>query len=224
MRTSEMPVPTPISATIRRRIFGVGLISSSAIPVGQSNSEGLRAVNSNGIEELIHSNEIMAIFEVFYQPGKLFASLENRRAAWVVPLILGVLLLLGTTVAAVRLIGMETIIRQQLQNTRLSPEQMQTALSQANTPCRLYVTYAATVVVGAVSLMVITGLLTLFAMVGSKQPKFGTNFSMVALASFPYRLVVCLMSVLVLLAAPDRSALDINNLLATNVGAFMDKD
>src|SRR6266853_6939635 len=79
MRTSEMPVPTPISATIRRRIFGVGLISSSAIPVGQSNSEGLRAVNSNGIEELIHSNEIMAIFEVFYQPGKLFASLENRR-------------------------------------------------------------------------------------------------------------------------------------------------
>jgi len=166
----------------------------------------------------------MAIFEVFYQPGKLFASLENRRAAWVVPLILGVLLLLGTTVAAVRLIGMETIIRQQLQNTRLSPEQMQTALSQANTPGRLYVTYAATVVVGAVSLLVITGLLTLFAMVGSKQPKFGTNFSMVALASFPYRLVVCLMSVLVLLAAPDRSALDINNLLATNVGAFMDKD
>jgi hypothetical protein len=30
--------------------------------------------------------------------------------------------------------------------------------------------------------------------------------------------------VLVLLAAPDRSVLDINNLLATNVGAFMDKD
>jgi hypothetical protein len=166
----------------------------------------------------------MGIFEVFYEPGKLFATLENRRAAWVAPLILGVLLLLGTTVAAVRLIGMEAIVRQQLQNTRLSPEQMQNALNQANTPARINVTYAGTVVVGTLSVLLIAGLLTLFAMVGSKQPKFSTNFSMVALASFPYRLVVCLMTVLVLLAAPDRSALDVSNMLATNVGAFMDKD
>jgi hypothetical protein len=30
--------------------------------------------------------------------------------------------------------------------------------------------------------------------------------------------------VLVVVAAPDRSVLDVQNLLATNVGAFMDKD
>jgi len=166
----------------------------------------------------------MGIFEVFYQPGKLFASLENRRAAWVIPLILGVLLLLGTTVAAVRMIGMDTIMRQQLQNTRLSPEQMQTALDRANSPGILYLTYASPVVVGTLSILLIAGLLTLFALIGSKQPKFSTNFSMVALAFFPYRVVTCLMTVLVLLVAPDRSALDISNLLATNVGAFMDKD
>jgi hypothetical protein len=47
---------------------------------------------------------------------------------------------------------------------------------------------------------------------------------MVTLAYFPYTLVVCVMSVLVLLVAPDRSVLDVNNLLATNVGAFMNKD
>lgn len=166
----------------------------------------------------------MGIIEVFYKPGKLFASLENRRAPWVVPLLLGVLLLLVTTVAAVRMIGMDTIMRQQLQNTRLSPEQMQTALDRANSPGVRYITYASPVVVGTLSILLIAGLLTLFALIGSKQPKFSTNFSMVALAFFPYRVVTCLMTVLVLVAAPDRSVLDISNLLATNAGAFVDKD
>lgn len=166
----------------------------------------------------------MGIFEVFYQPGTLFASLEKRRGVWVVPLILSLLLTLGTTVAAVRLVGMETLARQRLQSFRLSPEQMQQALDRANSPGQLYATYAGAIVGAAVVLLVIAGLLTLFALVGSKQPKFSTNFSMVTLAYFPYTLVVCVMSVLVLLLAPDRSVLDINNLLATNIGAFMDKD
>jgi hypothetical protein len=166
----------------------------------------------------------MGIFEVFYQPGKLFSSLENRRAAWVAPLILGLILTTVTSVMAIRLIGMETIFRQRLQNTQLTPEQMQTALDRANSPIVLYLSYASPVVVGLLVLLLIAGLLTIFALIGSKQPKFSTNFSMVTLAYFPYTLVVCLMTVLVLLAAPDRSVLDINNLLATNVGAFMDKD
>jgi hypothetical protein len=166
----------------------------------------------------------MGILEVFYQPGKLFSSLEQRRAAWVAPLLLGLLLTTATTVVAIRMIGMETIIRQRIQNSQLSPEQMQNALNQANSPVILYLSYVSPVVFGALALLVVTGLLMLFALIGSKQPKFSTNFSMVALAYFPYQLVVCLMTVLVLMAAPDRSVLDINNLLATNVGAFMDKD
>jgi hypothetical protein len=166
----------------------------------------------------------MGIFEVFYQPGKLFSSLETRRAAWVAPLILGTLAIVVTQVAVVRRIGMETIIRQQLEGTRLSPEQLQTVMTAANTPAATYRTYAAGILVGPVSLLFIAGLLTLFALVGSKQPKYGTNFSMVTLAFFPYRLVVCLMTVLVLLTAPDPTVLDSGNLLATNVGAFMDKD
>jgi hypothetical protein len=166
----------------------------------------------------------MGILEVFYQPGKVFASLETRRAAWVAPLILGLLLTLGTTVSAIRMIGMDTIVRQRLQSFRLSPEQMQQALERSNSPGQLYVTYAGAVVGGALVLLAIAGLLTIFALVGSKQPKFSTNFSMVTLAYFPYTLVVCLMTVLVLQMAPDRSVLDINNLLATNIGAFMNKD
>jgi hypothetical protein len=166
----------------------------------------------------------MGIFEVFYQPGKLFASLENRRGAWVAPLLLGLLLMTLVTVMAINLIGMDTIIRQRLQGSQASPEQMQQALNQANSPAILYISYASPVVVGALALLVIAGLLTIFALVGSKQPKFSTNFSMVTLAYFPYTLVVSLMTILVLLAAPDRTVLDVNNLLATNVAAFMDKE
>jgi hypothetical protein len=166
----------------------------------------------------------MGILEIFYQPGTLFSSLEKRKAAWVAPLILGLILTTATTVTAIRMIGMDTIIRQRLQNTQLSPEQMQTALNQANSPAILYASYASPVVAGTLVLLLITGLLTIFALVGSKQPKFSTNFSMVTLAYFPFTLVTCLMTVLVLVVAPDRSVLDINNLLATNVGAFMNKD
>jgi hypothetical protein len=166
----------------------------------------------------------MGIFEVFYQPGKLFASLENRRGQWVAPLLLGLLLTTGVTVMAIQTIGMDTIIRQRLQGSQISPEQMQQALNQANSPAILYISYASPVIVGTIALLALAGLLTIFALVGSKQPKFSTNFSMVTLAYFPYTLVVSLMTGLVLLAAPDRSVLDINNLLATNVGAFMDKE
>jgi hypothetical protein len=175
---------------------------------------------------MIHSFAIsmMAIFEVFHEPGKLFASLPERRAAWIAPLILNVLLVLAITMAAVRMIGMETIIRQQLQNTRLSPEQMQTALNRATAPSQVYITYIGAAAGVIVSLLLIAGLLTVFAMMGSKQPKFGANFAMVTLAMLPYRLLVCVMTVLVILASPDRTSLDVTNILATNAGAFMDKE
>ena len=190
--------------------------------VRPSLSDSLTAGSAPNADTL---HQTMGIFEVFYQPGKLSPVWRNGRAAWVAPLLLGSAPASVTTVTAVRLIGMETIIRQQLQNTRLTPEQMQTALNQANSPAVLYVLTPAPVVVGLVALLLIAGLLTIFAMVGSKQPKFSTNFSMVTLAFFPYTAGdlpddgACAVS-------PRRIAvsLDINNLLATNVGAFVDKE
>lgn len=166
----------------------------------------------------------MAILEVFYAPGKLFSSLEGRRGAWVLPLILTMLLSLATNVFAIKKIGMESIVRQRVQSMNLSPEQMQQAMDRANSPVQLYATYAGTVIGAPLILAAIAGLLMIFALVGSKQPKFGVNFSMVTLANFPYVLVVCIMSVLVLMIAPDPTTLDSTNLLSTNIAAFIDKD
>lgn len=166
----------------------------------------------------------MAILEVFYAPGKLFSSLENRRGAWVLPFLLNLLLSLGTSLYAIHVVGMESIIRQRLQNTQMSPEQMQQALQSATRPGIIYIAAAQVVIVVALALLIIAGVLTIFALMGSKEPKFSVNFSMVNLAYWPYTLIVAIMSILVLLIAPDRTALDINNLLATNVAAFIDKD
>lgn len=166
----------------------------------------------------------MAILEVFYAPGKLFSSLESRRGAWVLPFLLNLLLSLGTSLYAIHVVGMESIIRQRLQNTQMSPEQMQQTLQSASRPGIIYIAAAQVVIVVALALLIIAGVLTIFALMGSKEPKFSVNFSMVNLAYWPYTLVVAIMSILVLLIAPDRTALDINNLLATNVAAFIDKD
>ena len=165
----------------------------------------------------------MGIIEVFYQPGKLFESLKDRRWAWVLPLIVDILVLTGITVATVQLVGMETIIRQRLEGTRLSPEQMELAMSRAQSPAQLYITYAASAVVGPVSLLAMAGILSVFAMISSRQPRFGTTFSMVTLAFLPYWLITGVMTTAVLLASPDRTSLDITNLLATNPAAFVDK-
>lgn len=167
----------------------------------------------------------MPIFEVFYQPGKLFASLPTRRAAWILPLLLNLLLGVGATVMVIQKIGLETIVRQQVENRpNMTPEQQQQALNNANSPAIGYLIYGASVLAAIVVPLIIAGALAIFALMAPQQPKFGTTFSMVTLSYFPYTLIVAVMSIIVLAVAPDTSVLDYQNLLSTNVAAFMNKE
>ncbi len=72
-------------------------------------------------------------------------------------------------------------------------------------------------------MLLISGVLFAFGMMTSRAPKFGSMLAMVNLSFFPYYVVTVLMTTLVMIAAPDKSALDINNILATNVAAFVNK-
>lgn len=167
----------------------------------------------------------MAIFEVFYQPGVLFSTLPKRRGVWVLALILNLLLGVAATYVVVHRIGLDTIIRQQIEaRTNLTPEQQQQALNNASNSRLVGVlVYASVVLASGILPLVIAGLLMIFALMAQQQPKFGTMFSMVVLAWLPYALVTALMTILVLFASPDPTTLDYQNLLSTNVGAFMDK-
>jgi len=166
----------------------------------------------------------MSIFEVFYQPGKLFESLKDRRGAWILPLFVVILLAMGSGIVLIQLVGMQAIVRQRLETMHLSPEQMETAMARSTSPAQQYSGYLGAALGVPVVLLAISGMLTLFAAISNKQPKFSTMFSMVALAWLPYTLISGLMTTLVLLASPDRTTLDFTNLLATNPAAFMNKN
>ncbi len=73
-------------------------------------------------------------------------------------------------------------------------------------------------------LLIMAGLLIAFSMMTSRPPGFGTMLAMVGLAFFPYILVTTLMNWMTLALSPDPTSLDFRNLLATNVGAFMNKN
>jgi hypothetical protein len=167
-----------------------------------------------------------ALLEVFYQPGKVFESLPERRWVWVLPLILNMILIMLQAWAVPYYMGRENIARQQMEMVarNLSPEQMQAAVARANSPSQIYIGLASAALGTTALLLIISGALMAFGMMTSRAPKFGTMFSMVTLAYFPYWLIVVLMSVMVLMISPDPASLDWRNLLATNVGAFMNKN
>lgn len=168
----------------------------------------------------------MAIFEVFYQPGVLFSTLPKRRGVWAPALLLNLLLGVAASYAVVHRIGLDTIIRQQIEaRSNLTPEQQQQALNNAtNSPVIGALVYGSVVLATGILPLIIAGLLSIFALMAQQQPRYGTMFSMVVLAWLPYALVTSLMTVLVLFASPDPTTLDYQNLLSTNVGAFMNKE
>jgi len=164
-----------------------------------------------------------ALLDVFFQPGKTFTELPERRGAWIAPLLANTILLLLSTAITVNVLGMDLIMRQRLASSNMSPEQMQIAMERAASPVTTYITYAAVALGAPLAMLIISGVLFAFGMMTARSPKFDSMLAMVSLAFFPYFLVSVVMTALVMLAAPDKTALDLNNLLATNVGAFVNR-
>jgi len=150
------------------------------------------------------------LIEVFFQPGKVFSSLPERRAAWVAPLLANTILALLSTVITIHVLGMDLIMRQRLASSSMSPDQMQQAMERATSPAATYITYAAVALGAPLSMLVVAGGLFAFGMMTSRSPKFGSMLAMVNLAFFPYTVVTVLMSALVIIIAPDKTALDVN--------------
>ncbi|HVW11059.1 MAG TPA: hypothetical protein VHC90_20885 [Bryobacteraceae bacterium] len=163
------------------------------------------------------------LIEVFTEPGTLFTSLPERRAPWVLPMIADALLLFASSAVTIHTLGMELIVRQRLANSNMSPEQMQQAIERATSPAATWISYCAVLLGAPLFLMVAAGALFAFGLMTKRAPKYSNMLAMVCLAFFPYFLVTVIMTIIVVVAAPDKSALDLSNLLATNVGAFVSR-
>jgi len=167
-----------------------------------------------------------ALFEVFYQPTKLFESLPGRKGAWIAPVIVNALLLVLVSWLVPHYVGRENIARQQLEafSSRMNPEQFQAAIARANSPVSIYSGYVAAAIGTVLVLLAISGILMAFAMMTSHAPTFGTMLAMTSLAFFPYWLITTAMTALILASSPDPASLDIRNLIATNPAAYMDRN
>jgi hypothetical protein len=168
------------------------------------------------------------LFEIFFSPGKVFERI--RETGMFLPAFIMVMLLALAGYAVVsNLIGIENIARKQIEsNTRaaqqLGPEGVDKAVAQAGTPTRIAISYVAVPIVTAIVLLIVAGLcLGGLSMTGS-SPGFKRTLGAVSYAWLPFSLLNVAMSALIVSLAPDRNALDIRNLTATNIGAFLNAE
>jgi len=168
-----------------------------------------------------------ALFEVFFSPGKVFDQVRER--SMFVPALVAVMLLsVGGFAVMANLIGMETMTRKQLESSSraaaLTAEQKDAAIAQSGTPARLYLGYGAACIGSIIVLLAIAGISLGGVAAAGGTATYAQVLGAVSYAAVPFSLLTLIMTTAVLLATPDRENLDFNNLIATNIGAFLNKE
>ena len=157
---------------------------------------------------------------IFFQPKETFQEIA-KKPTWLIVGILCVLIGVGGFMLIMNRIGFETMIMQQAQarGQEMTEEQLQMATS----PAIKAFTYGM-MVIGTPIVMLLTAglLLALFWLVGS-DASFGRAFSVVAHSLFAFTLVSTVISVLIVMLAADPAELDIQNLVASNLGALVSR-
>jgi hypothetical protein len=166
------------------------------------------------------------LFEIFFSPGKVFERI--RETGMFLPAFLVVMLLaLCSYAVTVNLIGLENIARKQIESNprvveQLGPEGVERAVAQSATPTRAAIGYCAVVIVTGIVLLIVAGFcLGGLSMTGG-SPGYKKVLGAVSYAWVPFAVLNFAMSALIISMSPDRNALDIRNLTATNIGAFLD--
>ncbi len=168
------------------------------------------------------------LLQIFFSPGKVFDQVRERKMF--LPGMLGVIFLAAVSFTMlINLVGMETLARKQFENSprmaaQMTPQQMETAIQASNTPLRKNIGYAAVIISTAVGLMALSGLalggLTLMgAKVTYPQVLGATSYGW-----FPFAFLNLFMTTIILLVTPDRDSLNFQNLIATNIGAYLNKE
>lgn len=168
------------------------------------------------------------LIEIFFSPGKVFDRVRER--SMFLPAVLAVLVVsaLFFTVL-VNLVGMETIARKQIESNprmtaNMTPEQMDQAIRAADTPARKAIGYCISVIGPLIVLLVVAGVTLGGLSAAGAKVNYLQVLGATSYAWLPYSLLNLIMSTIILFVTPDRDSLDFRNLIATNVGAFLDKE
>jgi hypothetical protein len=168
-----------------------------------------------------------ALFEVFFSPGKAFDQIRER-SMWVPGFVAVILLSIASFAVIANLVGMETMARKQLESSSrasaMTPEQKEQAISQAGTPARLYITLGAVAIGSTLAWLAIAGISLGLLAAGGATVKYAQVLGAATYSAVPFLILNVVMTAAILLASPDRESLDFNNLIATNIGAFLNKE
>lgn len=171
---------------------------------------------------------MLGLLQIFYDPAKVFARVREK-GIWLIPFLAVSLTIMTTVAITVNLIGMENMTRKQLESNpklaeQIGPEKLDKIIRDSDTPARKALACVAGGAGGAFYLLLIAGIFTGLLSLMSGTAKFKQVLGASSYALFPFSVLTCLMSTLIILLSNDRSELNLRNLIALNPGAFLDKE
>ena len=166
---------------------------------------------------------MLGLLQIFYSPAQVFDRVRER-GMWLPAFLAIVLCVGGINYFALHTIGVENVLRKGMESNARRAEQMgpEGIARAASNPMIQNFTYAAPVVVTPIIILIIATLfLTGLSMTGSKV-RLSQALGATSYAWFPYSLISLMMSVLIIQFSPNKEDLNLQNLIATNAGAFLD--
>ena len=163
------------------------------------------------------------LLQIFYAPSQVFDKVRER-GIWLPAMLAIVACALLASYVVVNALGMETIIRKQMESNpqqmeRMGPDGIARA---ANSPIAKGMAYGAPLIFTPIVLLIIAALFMAgLSLTGSKL-RFAQALGATCYAWFPYSLITLLMSALILQVSQSKEDLNVRNLIATNAGAFLD--
>lgn len=175
-----------------------------------------------GAPEPERVNSIARLFGVFFSPKATFESIA-RRPSWLAPLVLLCLVSLGVVASFSYRGGWPSFFRHQVENSsrfqQMPPDQQQRVL-EAQIKWGPRVAYVQVIVAPFIVAVVLAAiLLGMFNLVGGTQLGFKTSLAVVTHSFLP-GLISGPLGILVILLK-DPSTVDLQNLVASNAGAFL---
>ena len=166
--------------------------------------------------------------QIFYDPGAVFARVKER-GSWAAPLVMAVLIIMIFTAYVSQTIGMENMTRRFFDEhpsfvSRIPPDKLEETIRQSGSPARLVMGSVSAGLMTAVVTLIIALVLMMMLFIMDRRPGLPQMLGTVAWAMFPFVVMSCVMGVLILLFSRDPTELDPRSLLATNVGALLDKN
>jgi hypothetical protein len=158
-------------------------------------------------------------------PKPTFESIV-RRPDWIVPIILGCLIFIGVVAAFTYRGGWPSFFEKQAANNsrieQMSPEARQSLMDKQIKIAPTF-GYVEGVVVPFLSVLIVAGvLLGAFTVSGAAKTDYKTSLAIAAYAGLPW-VINGLLGVLVIFLR-DPSTIDLQNLVASNPGAFLSSD